>query len=259
MKLDAAGITVELAGRRIVEDVALHIAPGELVGLIGPNGSGKSTVLRTVYRVLRPQAGRVLLNERSVWALTAREAARLTGIVVQEHPAGFEFRVREVVATGRTPHKGLLAADNRDDARIVAEALERVNMQALAERAFSTLSGGEKQRVLVARALAQQPQLLVLDEPTNHLDVFYQLELLELLRALRLTTLITLHDLNLAAAYCDRLYVLAHGVIVTAGRPEDVLQPDLMRRVFQVDVVRGLHPVTHRLQLSFMPLTHHAA
>jgi iron complex transport system ATP-binding protein len=253
MKLDVDRIAVELSGRRIVDEVSLMVAPGEVVGLIGPNGSGKSTLLRAIYRMLRPASGVVYLNGDDVWQLSARESARRTGVVVQETPSDFEFTVSEVVQMGRTPHKGMLSADTADDARIVEAALLRVTMGDFAERQFSTLSGGEKQRVLVARALAQQPQFLVLDEPTNHLDIHYQLEILELVRGLGITTLVTLHDLNLAAAYCQRLYLLRKGQIAAAGPPEQVLTPELLRDVFLVDVVVGRHPATGALQLSFLP------
>jgi len=256
MKLDVEQVAVELSSRRIVNDVSLSVAPGEIVGLIGPNGSGKSTLLRSVYRMLRPAAGAVRLGGDDVWQLSARESARRTGVVVQEMPSDFEFTVAEVVQMGRTPHKGMLAQDTQQDAQIVLSALQRVNMLDFAERSFSTLSGGEKQRVLVARALAQQPQFLVLDEPTNHLDIHYQLEILELVRSLGITTLVTLHDLNLAAAYCQRLYLLREGRIIASGPPAQVLTPVLLREVFLVEVIVGQHPVTGALQLAFLPRPH---
>lgn len=256
MKLDVEQVAVDLSSRRIVAEVSLTVAAGEVVGLIGPNGSGKSTLLRSVYRMLRPAAGVVRLSGDDVWRLSARESARRTGVVVQETPSDFEFTVVEVVAMGRTPHKGMLAQDTQADAQIVAAALQRVQMDGFAERQFSTLSGGEKQRVLVARALAQQPQFLVLDEPTNHLDIHYQLEILELVRSLGITTLVTLHDLNLAAAYCQRLYLLREGRIVASGPPAQVLTPALLREVFLVEVIIGQHSATGVLQLSFLPQPH---
>lgn len=251
MKLEVNEVAVAIASRRIVEEISLHVAPGEIVGLIGPNGSGKSTLLRAVYRLLRPAAGYVHLGGDDVWQLSAREAARRTAVVVQETPSDFDFTVREVVEMGRTPHKGLLEADNVHDATLVEAALRRVNMADFGERSFTTLSGGEKQRVLVARALVQEPKLLVLDEPTNHLDIRYQLEILNLARDLGITTLVTLHDLNLAAAYCQRLYLLSAGHIVTAGRPEEVLTPDWMRDVYGVTTTCIAHPTTGRLLLAF--------
>jgi iron complex transport system ATP-binding protein len=256
MKLEVEGVGVAIGAKRIVHEVSLAVEPGSVVGLIGPNGSGKSTLLRAVYRLLRPAAGLVRLGGDNVWQLSAKESARRTGVVVQETPSDFEFSVGEVVAMGRTPHKGMLAADTAADADIVAAALRRVHMRAFAERQFNTLSGGEKQRVLIARALAQQPRFLVLDEPTNHLDIHYQLEILELVRSLGITTLITLHDLNLAAAYCQQLYMLQAGRIVAAGLPEEVLTPERLREVFLVDAVTGRHPVTGTLQLSFVATPH---
>lgn len=252
MKLEVNKVAVAIDSRRIVEEISLQVAMGEIVGLIGPNGSGKSTLLRSVYRLLKPVAGYVHLGGEDVWRLSARESARRTGVVVQETPSDFDFTVREVVEMGRTPHKGMLEADNARDAQLVADALARVRMSAFIERSFNTLSGGEKQRVLVARALAQEPKLLVLDEPTNHLDIRYQLEILNLVRGLGITTLVTLHDLNLAAAYCHRLYLLANGRIATAGAPRDVLTPDWVRTVYGVDAHCGVHPITGQLHLAFM-------
>ena len=255
MRLSTTDITVELEAIRIVHQVRLSVEKGEIVGLIGPNGSGKSTFLRTVYRMLRPISGRVTLGGDDVWRLSARRAARRTGVVVQEGPVDFELTVREMVQMGRTPHKGVFARDNKKDEAIVENALKRVSMTDFADRPFPNLSGGEKQRTLIARALAQQPKLLVLDEPTNHLDIHYQMEILELVKKLGITTLITLHDMNLAAAYCQRLYALFNGRIAAHGDPEKVLTPALLRKVFQVDAVVGIHPVTGRPHLAFLPLS----
>ena len=253
MKLDATQVGIELGSTRIVQEITLAVQPGEIVGLIGPNGSGKSTFLRSVYRMLKPMAGKVTLGDEDVWQMSARQSAQRTGVVVQESPSEFEFSVAEMVQMGRTPHKGLLASDTREDDVIVLDALRRVNMLSFANRSYSTLSGGEKQRVLVARALAQQPKLLVLDEPTNHLDIRYQLELLELVKSLKITTLVTLHDLNLAAAYCHRLYLLCAGRIVASGSPSEVLTPEQVQQVFGVSCICGQHPHSGALQLSFMP------
>ncbi len=250
-RLKVGGASVVLDGRPIVSDVDLHVEPGETVGLIGPNGSGKSTLLRCVYRVLRPVAGAVWLDDDDVWKLSARETAQRTAIVVQEPPLEFDFTVREIALMGRSPHKGLLERTTDRDHVLVDEALRRVGADDLAERSFSTLSGGEKQRVLIARALAQESRVLVLDEPTNHLDIRYQLEILELVRSLDVTTITALHDLNLAAAYCDRIYLLSAGRIVASGDPEAVLTPASIRQVFGIEAAASRHPVTGKLHLSF--------
>ena len=253
-RVHAAGVSVEIEGATIIEGCDLVVEPGEVLGLVGPNGSGKSTLLRAVYRALRPVSGAVTLDGENVWGLGARASARRTAVVAQEHSSEFDFSVAEVVMMGRGPHKGLLDRDGPVDHVIVAESLARVGAEHLAGRVFATLSGGEKQRALVARALAQRSQLLVLDEPTNHLDVRAQLDLLELVRALGLTTIAALHDLNLAAAYCDRLAVLDRGRIVAGGVPTDVLTPALMADVFGVAAHLDRHPATGRLHLHIAPL-----
>ncbi|MEV0601933.1 ABC transporter ATP-binding protein [Streptomyces sp. NPDC050315] len=253
MRVDVAGVTVELAGARIVEDIALRADSGQAVGVVGPNGSGKSTLLRCVYRALRPTAGTVRLDGDDLHAMDARAAARRLAALPQESAAEFDFTAGEVVAMGRLPHhrgspfSGRSAADDA----LCAEALDRVGAAHLAGRGFRSLSGGEKQRVLIARALAQQPRVLVLDEPTNHLDIAHQLEVLSLVRRSGLTVLAALHDLNLAASHCDLLYVLDGGRVVASGPPHDVLQPPLLAEVFGVRAHRVTHPVTGALQLLF--------
>ncbi|MDX6718016.1 MAG: iron complex transport system ATP-binding protein [Solirubrobacteraceae bacterium] len=251
MNLQLRGVTVRIDGATLTSDCSLRVDAGEIVGLIGPNGSGKSTLLRTIYRVLRPASGTVLLGGDDTWQLPAREVARRSAVVAQEAPEGFDFTVEEVVLMGRGPHKRPLDRDDAVDHRLVAEALWQVGMSHLRARGFATLSGGERQRVLVARAVAQQAPILLLDEPTNHLDVRATLDLLELVRALRLTTLCVLHDLNLAATYCERLYLLHDGRIVADGAPQEVLIASRLRDVFGVDCHHVSHPVTGRVQLLF--------
>ena len=252
--LAARDVSWSVEQRQILRSLALSVGAGELVGLVGPNGSGKTTLLRTMYRALKPDAGLITLDGDDVWKLSPRDAARRTAAVLQESPGEFEFSVEEMVFMGRTPHKGPLDRETAGDRRIVADALARVGMTELAGRAFSTLSGGEKQRVLIARALAQQARFLVLDEPTNHLDIRYQLEVLELVKGLRVTTLAALHDLNLAAAYCDRVYAIDEGQVVASGTPHEVFTPDLLRRVFGVGASVQSHPVTGKPHLTFFPL-----
>ncbi|MFF7456496.1 ABC transporter ATP-binding protein [Kitasatospora sp. NPDC008115] len=247
------GVTLTAGARRLVEDVSLAARPGEVVGLVGPNGSGKSSLLRAVYRALRPEAGRVLLDGTDTRALPGRRLARTVAAVVQDQVADFDLTVREVVAMGRSPHKRLLDGDTAEDAALIGSALAAVDAGGLAGRSFDRLSGGERQRVLIARALAQQPALLVLDEPTNHLDVRHQLELLGALRRLPATVLVALHDLNLAAYYCDRLYVLRAGRIAAAGPPAEVLTPRLLAEVYGVTAEVAVHPRTRAPQVTFVP------
>ncbi|MFJ5674603.1 ABC transporter ATP-binding protein [Streptomyces sp. NPDC093097] len=251
MRLDITGLSVAVAGKRLVHDVTLSAGSGRLVGLVGPNGSGKSTLLRCVYRALRPAAGTVRLDDTDLHALTARESARLLAALPQQAGTDFDFTAAEVVAMGRLPHqRGSGRADAADRA-VCARALARVGAAHLAERGFLSLSGGERQRVLIARALAQEPRVLILDEPTNHLDIAQQLEVLALVRDSRLTVLAALHDLNLAAVHCDELHVLSAGRIVASGPPHDVLTPELLAEVFGVRAHRVRHPETGAVQLLF--------
>lgn len=264
MKLQARALRWQAphsgAARSIVEDVSLHVADGELVGLIGPNGSGKSTVLRMIYRILKPTAGAVAVDGRDLWRRSARENARQMAVLAQEQGGGFDaggdfgsFSVGEMVSMGRTPHKSPFAGDDRHDADIVHSAMQRTGVLAMAGRSFSTLSGGEKQRVLMARALAQQAGLLVLDEPTNHLDVRYQFEIMNLLRSLGVTAIAALHELNIAAHYCDRLYLLQNGRLAASGTPAEVLTAERIASVYGVRAAIRVNPETGRPHIEFMP------
>jgi iron complex transport system ATP-binding protein len=235
----------------ILDGISLTAGAGEVVGIVGPNGSGKSTTLRCVYRALKPSGGAVLLDGRDLLATPLKESARRLAALTQDSHVEFDFTVAEVVAMGRLPHQGAFDHDTARDRELVADALRRVDAGHLAARSFLTLSGGERQRVLIARALTQEPAVLVLDEPTNHLDIRHQLDVLALVRSTGLTVLTVLHDLNLAAAYCDRVHVLDGGRVVAGGKPADVLTPDLIETVFGVRAHLVAHPVSGVPQLLF--------
>ena len=254
MQLTLTGVGVTVDARPIVSDITLTVRPGEFVALVGPNGSGKSTLLRTVYRALRPTQGVVSLGDEDVWRIPARQAARRRAVVTQHQTMSTEFTVGEVVAMGRTPHQGLFDRETSADRQTARDALDRVGLTELAGRLFTSLSGGERQRVLVARALAQEAPLVVLDEPTNHLDVRAQLDLLDLVHSLGVTTLAALHDLDHAAAHADRVAVLDRGRLVTEGRPLDVLTTGLIAEVFGVRAHIGPHPIHGRPHIAVAPL-----
>lgn len=253
MRLEVRDLSWHSAAARIVDEVSLHAESGELVGLIGPNGSGKSSLLRMIYRVLRPLAGTATVDGDDIWHLSARDNARRMAVLAQDNTGDFAFNVDEVVAMGRNPHKRVFDGDNATDRAVVEQALARVGAAHLATRDFASLSGGEKQRVLIARALAQQARMLVLDEPTNHLDVRYQFEIMRLIRGLGVTTVIALHDLNLAAHYCDRLYLIDGGRIAAAGPPADVLTPECLRAVYHVRAEVSRHPANGKPRIDFLP------
>lgn len=245
-------VSVAIDGVRIVARATLEASAGQFIGLVGPNGSGKSTLLRSVYRSLRPHHGVVRVGGDDVWAIPSKEAARRTAVLAQDTMSEFDFLVREVVEMGRSPHKRLFERDAPIDFAIVEQAMRRTGVVEFQDRVFSTLSGGERQRVLLARCLAQQPRLLVLDEPTNHLDVRAQFELLDLVREVGMTTLSALHDLNIAARYCDRIFVLCAGTVISHGEPPEVLTPELLAEVFGVRARCDRDPTTGQLHVILL-------
>lgn len=252
MRLDVTGICwCPDKVRKILDSVGLHARPGDFVGIIGPNGSGKSSLLRCIYRALRPDAGSVLLNGRNVLEMKAQETASKMAVVLQETSTEFDFTVLEIVLMGRHPHKRAMEGFTQRDLSLAQEALQKVGMLGMQTRPFTTLSGGEKQRTLVARALAQRTRFLILDEPTNHLDIRYALEILDMVKKLGVTTIAVLHDLNFAAAFCDHLYVLHKGRVRAHGRPEEVLTSGLLKDVFEVGALVGHHSITGTLSIVF--------
>lgn len=242
-------------GAALASNVTLDAAAGETLGLVGPNGAGKSSLLRLFYGAGRPSSGRVLAGGHDLATLSARERARLVAAVPQDSPPPFAMTVREVVETGRWPHCGGLLGGDAHGRAAVDAALERLGLAAIAGRLVASLSGGERKRVHIARALAQGPRALVLDEPVNHLDIRHQLELMASIRALGATVLVALHDLELAARHCDRIAVLSAGRLVACGRPDAVLTPSRIAAVFGVGAVVRAEPPAGRLRIAFDRLT----
>ncbi|MGY4280320.1 ABC transporter ATP-binding protein [Streptomyces sp. M18.1] len=221
-------------GRLILDGVSLAPRPGSVTGLLGPNGSGKSTLLRLLSGVLAPASGVVTLDGRPLGDWGRRAVARRVAVVEQHADTLVELTVLDVVRLGRIPHRRAWASAGDADEDAVRTALERTGLTDRADRFWHTLSGGERQRVQIARALAQEPRELLLDEPTNHLDVQHQLELLNLIAELPVTSVVALHDLNLAAMYCDQVVVLRQGRVVAAGPPGDTLTESLIADVYGV-------------------------
>ncbi|WP_298498939.1 ABC transporter ATP-binding protein [uncultured Maritimibacter sp.] len=235
MTIAARNLTWGVRRRTIVSDISLDVAQGETLGLIGPNGSGKSSLLRLLAGLKRPQSGKVEIDGQDIARIPRRALARQLAFVQQSAATDTNVSVRDVVRLGRTPHRSALAGWTPADEAAVASALNRVAMEGRRAQPWQTLSGGEKQRVHIARALAQDPRILFLDEPTNHLDIHHQIGILRMVRDLDLTSIVALHDLNLAAMFCDRIVVLEEGRIVASGTPGTVLNTDLLRAVFRVE------------------------
>ena len=234
MEILTEAIRLFAGGKEILQGIDFSLQNGEFVGLIGPNGSGKSSFLKCLYRVQRPAQGKIYFNGRNLDEFSYRESALQMAVVAQHNFYNFDFTVLEVVLMGRAPHKRLWDSDSATDIKIAYQALSTVGLQHMAERSFQSLSGGEQQRVILARALTQGTNCLILDEPTNHLDIKYQLQVMDIVKNLRLTTVAAIHDLNIAAMYCDYIYVMKHGEIVTKGTPKEVLTSEIIEEIYEV-------------------------
>lgn len=234
----AEGVSHAYSGAQVLVDASLAAPSGKTVGLIGPNGSGKTTLLRTLYRALTPDEGSILVDGESITGMRPRDLARAIAVVVQESAGELPLSVADTVMLGRSPHLSTWQRQSERDVDIAAAALSQVGAEHLVDRDFGDLSGGEKQRVLIARALAQQSTHLLMDEPTNHLDIHFQHEILGLVRAIGVTTVIVLHDLNLAARYCDSLVLLDRGAVVVSGSIDDVLQPEILEPIYGIQMQR---------------------
>ena len=236
MNITAENIKMKIGDNEILKGVSIDSKNREFVGIIGPNGSGKSTLLKSIYRILKPNDGCIKLDDMDISKMSIKESAKKMAVVSQHNYYNFDFTVKEVVSMGRSPHKKNLERDNIEDFEIVKESLQKVGMSEFSNRSFSTLSGGEQQRVILARALAQKTPCLILDEPTNHLDIKYQLSLLNIVKSLDLTVISAIHDLNIASMYCDRLFVMKDGQIVASGTPQEILTKELIKEIYEIDV-----------------------
>jgi len=239
--LEVNDLDVSYGKTQVLFGVDFHVDEGEIVALLGTNGAGKSTLLRLLYRAHRPKHGEVRLGGEDIWAIKPNAFARQVAVVLQESPTAFPFSVRDVVMMGRIPWRRGLGQWTDEDRAVTHHALEHLELTDLAQRQFPSLSGGEKQRVLIARALAQKPRLLILDEPSNHLDIRHQLEILALLSGLGITVIATLHDINLAAGFATQAAVMKAGRMIAFGRPERVFTRETIAEAFAVSA--RSHPV----------------
>ena len=241
----------------VLHNINLSVKAGEMVGLLGPNGSGKTTLIKLASGVLKPNQGEIELDGSSLRQLSRKSIARSVAVVPQQFNIPFAFTAAEIVMLGRTPFLRAFVEGSEIDKQFVANALELVSISELKERRFDELSGGERQKVVLAMALAQQPKLLLLDEPTLHLDITHQVEILELVRRLNvergLTVMAAIHDLNLAALYFDRLILLKDGRVSADGSPAQVLTEDRIKEVFSASVRVEPHPVTGVPHIIIMP------
>ena len=250
MNIKAENINITLEKNNILKDINIEVDNKEVVGIKGPNGSGKSTFLKLIYRVLKPSDGAIMLDKVDIKDMTVKESSKRLAVLSQHNNYNFDFTVKDIVLMGRSPHKRFMERDNKEDYDIVNDALKKVEMLEFKDRSFQSLSGGEQQRVILARALAQQPQCLILDEPTNHLDIKYQLQLMRIVKNLNIEVIAAIHDLNIAAMYCDKIYVLKDGEIIKYGNPKEVLTQKLIKEVYEVDAEVILN--NERIYISYL-------
>ncbi len=251
MDLKIEDLKVELAKKEIVKGISLMAEKKSFVGLLGPNGSGKSTLLRAVYQAIKPSHGTVLMDGIPMGTLSPKKISKKMAVVGQFNHIDFDFKVIEIALMGRTPHKNMLEMETKEDYFMAEDALKKVGMEHYADRSFASLSGGEKQRIVLARALAQSPEILILDEPTNHLDIKYQLQILSVIKGLNICVLSALHDLSLASQYCDSIYILKDGLIAGHGKPEEIITPEMVYEVYGVKCDISRNPRTNMLSVSY--------
>jgi iron complex transport system ATP-binding protein len=249
--LTVDGVECRYGSIKIIEDMSLAVKDGDFVGILGPNGSGKTTLLKSISRTLKPHKGTILLEKSDIYRLKSIDVAKQLAVVPQETSIGFSFTALDVVLMGRNPHLARFQMESQSDMDIARKAMMKTNIWHLAERPVNELSGGEKQRVIIARALAQEPKILLLDEPLTHLDMINQLEIMDLVKELcvkeGLIVLAVIHDLNLAARYCNMALLLNKGRIFSAGTLETVLTSENIRSVFRVDAIVKKSFVTNSL------------
>ncbi|MFD2308149.1 ABC transporter ATP-binding protein [Enterococcus termitis] len=251
MELHVKDLAITIGQENIVKSISFQTQKQQFVGIIGANGCGKSTMLKGIYKGIKPQAGKVFLDDLDLLSASEKKVAQQLGVVNQFNELNFDLSVFQMVLLGRTPHKKLLESDTQADLDIVHDALAKTNLTGYANRSFLSLSGGEKQRVILARTIAQQPQYMILDEPTNHLDIRYQLEILTCVKNLGIGVLAALHDLELAAHYCDYVYAMKAGKIIAEGKPEALFTAELIEEIYEVKCTIYTNPVTKRLGFAY--------
>ena len=253
MDIKVERLKVQFGDREILKNISLDFPKQKFTGIIGPNGSGKSTMLKCIYRVLEPDSGVIYLNGKPLNQYTVKQSAQLQSVLAQHNYYNFDFEVLDVVLMGRSPYKNSMEDDNAEDYAIANEALRVVGMEKFAHSSFSLLSGGEQQRVMLARALTQQTECLILDEPTNHLDIKYQLQIMDIVKSLDLTVVAAVHDLNIAAMYCDRLVAIKNGQIVGMGTPRELLTEKFIYDMYEVRCRVDEEKSTGRINIVYLP------
>ncbi len=253
MRLQVEALDHRMGGRQILDKVSLAVEDGGFIGLIGPNGCGKTTLLKNICKAYKPRRDVVFIGGKDVMTLSAREMAKEVAVMAQENPVGFDVEVIDMVMFGRYPHRRFLEGEKKEDVRLCRHFIQKVGLDGYEHRSYLSLSGGEKQRVLLARALVQESKLIVLDEPTNHLDVRFQYQLMQTLKEQEITVFASIHDLNLAAMYCDKVIWMDKGRIIKIGTPEEAITENDIAEIFKVRSQVTVNPITGKTQIYYLP------
>ena len=241
----------------ILDNISIKFPEKKFIGIIGPNGAGKSTLLKNIYGVLNSSSGDVFIDNKNIKNITGKERAKKIAVLSQEDREDFDFNIEDIVKMGRYPYKNIFENYSKNDKEIALKMLKKVGMENYVGRSFKELSGGEKQRVLIARVLAQDTPILILDEPTNHLDIGYQLQLLHLIKHLDKSVISALHDLNVASLFCDYIYILKDGKLIAEGTPEEVLNKENLKNIFNIECYIGKNPINDKIQISYTTSHYH--
>lgn len=253
MRLSIDKLDCQIGGTQILDKVSLGVEDGEFVGLIGPNGCGKTTLLKNVYKTYRPGKNVVFINGKDVMTLAAKEMAREVSVMAQENSVEFDVEVLDMVMFGRYSHRKFLEGEKKEDVELCRQRIRDVGLEGYEHRFYLSLSGGEKQRVLLARALVQESELILLDEPTNHLDVRFQYLAMQTLKKQDITVFASIHDLNIAAMYCDKIILMKKGRVVQVGTPEEIITEKNMSDIFEVRSQVRVNEITGKVQIYYLP------
>lgn len=255
--LEVSNLTCRYDDLVAVKNVSFGVSRGEFLGIIGPNGSGKSTILRSIARVLKPTSGRITLNGQDIFNLTTKELARQIAVVPEDTTVSFSFTVLDIVMMGRAPYMKRFELETDNDLEIARRAMKMTDTLSLENRFINELSSGEKQRVIIAQSLAQEPKIILLDEPTAHLDINHEIEIFDLLKRLQnemgLTIIVVSHDINLASEYCQRLILLKNGEIFKQGKPPDVITEENIEFVYDTKTIVDRNPLTKAPHIVLLP------
>ncbi|MDG1750656.1 MAG: ABC transporter ATP-binding protein [Thalassotalea sp.] len=249
--LQAENVSWHINNKVIINDVSFTANKGETVGIVGPNGAGKTSLLKCLYQENKMTSGKVTLSEISLDLFDRKDIAKKVAVVGQQHEAVFNLTVFDIVHMGLIPHKAFFESNTEADIQLIDDALAQVHLKSKQDQIFNTLSGGEQQRCLIARAIVQRPEILIMDEPTNHLDIYYQHQILSIVKKLGLTLIMTIHDLNLAAQYCDHLLLLSEGEVRAFDETDKVLNAALIKETFHIDCLVDRNPLTDKMRVTY--------